>query len=245
MDEILRQKFIDAFLKEDLDIVEEMLEEHGYAEDGEADEDFYEEVFCLALNYNCYDYIEKHVEDIDLYGTDYIAETDDEDIIDLLCENGASIPWEVYADKYIFACELVEGSILSFDPDFQKKVFEKFLEVTGLSEEDLIEKLEDGYDFVEQGIDDYEIDDDCDDFEYYDEPIYNELTLLEYCKGIGFYVEDGEIVFHEFKYLQDENQLESKDVLIALGWELSAVGQCCQGPRMFTPEVYFLPKDKE
>lgn len=175
--------------------------------------------FIDALKAEDIAFIEEHIEEIDLSSMDYISETDNEDIINLLCEHGAEISWEVCADKYRFSIELVNGAILSLDSDLQEEAYRKFLEISGLTEQDLFDKLEDGVNYVSEDILNFELEDDED----YDR-VYNGMTLLEYCKGIGFYVEDGEIVFHDFEYLENDNQFESKEVFEALGWNIREIG---------------------
>ncbi len=148
------------------------------------------------------------------------------------------ISWEEYADNYKFAIEMVNGTILSFDPDLQKEAYRRFLNISGLSEQEVINKLEDGMNFVSEDI----LCIDLEDEEDYDR-VYNKMTLLEYCKGIGFYVEDGEIVFHKFEYLENEDQYESPEVLKALGWELKEIGECNDFRFTSTAEVIYLDQD--
>lgn len=178
-----------------------------------------EQKFINALASNDFDFIKEHIEEIDLSSADYISETDDEDIINFLIENGAEISWEVCADKYRFSLENVNGAVLSFDPDLQREAYQKFLEISGFTEDDLFDKLENGTNFVSEDI----LCIDLEDEEDYDR-VYNGMTLLEYAKGIGFYVEDGEIVFHDFEYLESEDQYESAEVLKALGYDLKEIG---------------------
>ena len=65
----------------------------------------------------------------------------------------------------------------------------------------------------------------------------------EICKGLGIYAEDGEIVFYEFEYLEDEDQYISKEVLETLGWRVYEAGRN-GGSRYSEPEFYYVIKSK-
>ena len=158
---------------------------------------------------------------------DFVSEEDDEG------EN--SLNWEVFPEICDFALETINGSILSFAPSLQKKAYRKFLSLAALSEDDLLEELEDGYDFAAEGIDDFDLDE--------EDPLCGDLTLPEICKGLGIYAEDGEIVFHAFEYLEDEDQYISKEVLETLGWTVYEAGRN-GGSRYSEPEFYYVIKSK-
>lgn len=150
-------------------------------------------------------------------------------------EGEGGLNWEVFPEICDFALETINGSILSFAPSLQKKAYRKFLSSAALSEDDLLEELEDGYDFVAEGIDDFDLDE--------EDPLCGDLTLQEICKGLGIYAEDGEIVFHEFEYLEDEDQYISKEVLETLGWTVYEAGRNADS-RYSEPEVYYIIKSK-
>lgn len=221
-----------ALSEDDAEKAEELLEE--YIEEGEKDEcDILEEAFCLALNHNCFAFVENHIEDLTADISDYISETEDPDLLDLLFSCGASRNWEEYPAFCKFAFETINQSVITFDPKFQKEVYRSFLKKAKITEEEIIKTLEDGVDYVIEGEELWYEDD--------EEPIYEDYSLQNFSKGIGFFVKEGKIVFHEFDYLEEDCSA-TLEILEALGYELLEEGTNNAFPRPCGPEVYFIKK---
>ena len=198
---------------DDSEVVEYIEEQEGNYTGDIADFAFRE-----AIRQGIISYIENHAEEFDLndgggYST-YLYETDDPDVQDVLMECGAFRSWEDYADCR-FAYETVNGMILAFDEDFQREVFQKYLENNNLSQEDIIAK----YDEDEEAfLEDENID-----------------CFSEAMEAMGIRVEDGEIVFED-----KHDQIDGYDlceIIEDLGWSCSFEGDSW---KLETCGVYFI-----
>ena len=192
------EKTIEKILRtEDKDFswIDDYIRKNGAQHNGLA-----EAVFRKAVALGNLEYIRLHIEDVELNDCDgystYLYETDDEDIRDFLMEHGAFKSYLDYGDCR-FAVQTAENQILAFDPDFQKEVFEKYLEVFELSEEDVGQILSG----------EIEYDGEAD--------IEHDMEML----GVSF--EDGKAVFRD---MVDEDGGELVELLELLGWECSFEG---------------------
>lgn len=131
---------------DDLDEIEEYIDEVEMYYSGELREfAFREAIRCGAINYVEANANEFDLNDEDDFSSSYLYETDDEAMQQLLIQYGASRPMDDYSD-YRFARETLDGTIISFDKNFQKEVFEKYLTYTGLTREMVLKMLINGVD---------------------------------------------------------------------------------------------------
>ena len=222
---IVVEQIKQAFAKNDLKIVEQLVSEN----ESEYDDDLNEIAFRIAVQVGCYSYVYDHYEDVELndinYGecSSYLHETDDEGIIDFLTSVGAYRSCDEY-DGYMFAVETVNGSILSFDTDFQHEVFNKFLEKTKLSEKKVIELLESGK------AAEYDLPDEigCIDVD----------TLQEACDLLKVSTDGEKILLEEFDYMDDSvHGWTLRELIENLGWHCSFEGDSW---KLETTGVYFI-----
>lgn len=191
---------------EDLTEIEALVDEMQEVFEG----DIYEYVFRQAVILGALHYVDAHTSDVDLNDDDwdghstYLDETNDQEMIKILLDSGAMRAWEDFND-FPFAAETINGYILAFNRDFQEDVLGKYLETRGLTQDQLIEIM-DNYD---------EDDEDSlpEDFEFWTEDDF---------AAMGIYVEDGCIVF---KDMVDENYFETLFLLEELGYERSFEGE--------------------
>ena len=182
---------------DDFSDLEDYLTEH----EGEYDGDLWEYAFREAIRQGNASYVSDHVDDFDLndegsYST-YLYETNDSGMREILFDSGAFANMEDYSDCR-FAAETVNCSIINFDPDFQREVFEKYLEVHDLTEEAAIRFLEEGIDEAEEEKEDAE-----------------EYCFEDDMEALGAEVEDGQISFRDMCW--EEKGPEAKDLLESLG----------------------------
>lgn len=186
-------------------------------------EDIYSEnirdfAFREAIRQGVTDYIEEHAEEFDLNddcgSSSYLHETDDEDIQELLMDLGAFRSWDEYSDCR-FAVETVNGSILAFDTEFQQEAFAKYLEINGITEDNVIAMLNE-----EELAEEFDNEHD----RYFSE----EMEML------GITLEDGAIVLVD-RVDSDGGML--RDLLEELGWECSFEGERW---KLETNGVYFI-----
>lgn len=198
----------------DIDELNEYVEEHedDYNEDGNEYE-LAEFTFRAAIRLGNVEYVEEHADDFDLNdngdSSSYLYETEDEGMQQLLMDHGAFRSWEDYTDCQ-FAVETINGSILAFQPEFQKEVYEKFKEENDLSDEDVIRILSE------------ESDD------------YDEDELKTSLEWIGVFVEDEEIAFRD---IVGDEDYDLKDLLEELGWDCDFEGDMW---KLETNGVYFI-----
>lgn len=128
---------------EDFEWLDDYLMDHECEYSG----DIYEFAFREAVRQGKAGYIDEHSYEIELNDGDgcstYLDETDDEDIKQLLIDNGACRSWEDFYDCQ-FAVETVEWTFLAFDTDFQEEVYEKYKEENNLTDEQVIAALREG-----------------------------------------------------------------------------------------------------
>lgn len=199
---------------EDIDEITEYLSAHEDLYSG----DIFDFAFREAIRQGATEYIEENAENFDLndgcgYST-YLQETDDEDVQDLLMELGAFRSWEEYCDCK-FAVETVNGSILAFDTDFQREAFAKYLEIYGITEDDVIAMFED-----EEKAELFDTE--------HDRYFFEEMEML------GVTVEGTVITFID-KVDSDGGML--RDLLEELGWDCSFEGERW---KLETNGVYFI-----
>ncbi len=203
---------------EDDETITEFLEEN----EDDYEDDIYDFAFREAIRQGVEEYIENHVDDFDLNdngdSSSYLNETDDEDIQELLMSYGAYRSFDDYTD-YKFAVETVNNTVLSFNNDFQKEVFEKYLENYSLSKEDVVEmflnedKAEEFEDEYERGFED---------------------DML----SMGVSVENDEIAFlDKTDWNHNDNGVELYELIEELGWECSFEGDSW---KLETNGVYFI-----
>lgn len=149
LDEILSQ-LKKAFEAEDIERVEELVNEY---ENEIEDENLGQKALELAVESGCTDYVEEHIEDFDTWDMGYLLDlTEDPSMIEVLNDHGIYHEWEYY-DGSRFALETVNGTVLSFDPDFHKEVWVKYMEEHNLSDESvvaLLNKLSTGEDLNDE-----------------------------------------------------------------------------------------------
>lgn len=181
-------------------------------------DDIYDFAFREAIRQGVTEYIEENAENFDLndgggYST-YLHETDDEDVQDLLMELGAFRSWDEYADCR-FAVETVNGSILAFDSDFQREVFDKYLGTYGITADDVVAMFED-----EEKADEFDSE--------------HDRYFLEEMEMLGVTVEYGAITFID-RVDSDGGML--RDLLEELGWDCAFEGERW---KLETNGVYFI-----
>jgi len=125
---------------ENLEEIDSYIEEVGDDYAG----DIVEVAFRIAVRTGAANYVTENVDTVELNDDDgfssYLFAAANSEIEEILMDNGALRPMDWY-DDYRFSVESVNWEILAFDEDFQQEVFDKLLEVTGLTEEDVAELL--------------------------------------------------------------------------------------------------------
>ena len=183
----------------DVSEIDEYIEEHEEEyNEGEKEYELSEFAFRAAVEIGNHEYVEEHIDDFDLNdngdSSSYLNLTKNEEMIELLMDHGAFRSWEDYSDCK-FAVETINCTILAFDSDFQKEIFEKYKEENDISDESVVKILEE---------------------EIEDEEIANVLELL------GVILDGGEIAFVD---QVDSPGNELKDLLEELGWECDFEGE--------------------
>ena len=214
------EKKIVALFKayEDDEAIIEFIEENEDEYSGDLN-DF---AFREAIRQGITDYIDNHVDEIDLMdngdSSSYLDETEDEAIQSLLMSYGAYRSFDDYTD-YKFSVETVNGTVLSFDSDFQQEVFEKYLSTYGLTREGVIAMFDD-----EELVEVFE-----------DE---HERSFEDDMSAMGIAVEDGELTFLD-KTDWDNNDfgIELYELVEELGWNCEFEGESW---KLETNGVYFL-----
>lgn len=211
-DEDLESAVIDLLdsCDEDFSDVDEYLDDHGDEYSG----DLAEFAFREAIRRGMAAYVEEHADDFDLNdGGDcstFLNETDDEDIIAILMDHGAFRSWEDY-DDCLFAMETVNGEILAFATDFQKRVYQTYKESTGLTDARIAEILEDGIYDDTSGRD-----------------VEDDLSRM----GVRF--SDGSLSFDD---ICGQNGYDTMELIEELGWECAFEGDSW---KLETLGVYFI-----
>lgn len=198
----------------DLDELDEYVEKHesDYNEEGNEYE-LAEFTFRAAIRLGNVEYVKEHADDFELNdngdSSSYLYETDDGEMQELLMDHGAFKSWEDYTDCQ-FAVETINGSILAFQLEFQKEVYEKYKEIKKLTDDDVIK------------IQVNEVSE-CESEEI--------MSALEI---IGVSIENEEIVFND---LTDQVGHELKDLLEELEWDCDFEGEMW---KLETRGVYFI-----
>ena len=194
-------------LSEDPEDLEEIQDYLASVEDAYG-EDIYEFAFREAIRQGAFNYVEEHadefIEEDDEYGSSYLDETDDEDIIELLMDHGANRSMEDYSDCR-FAFETVNGEILAFDDSYRTEIFARYLDYMDLTEQDVANFLNDGDASDEDSGEDAE----------------NERNLADDLESLGISTDGEALVFED---LEGEDGYAVREILEALGVELEFEG---------------------
>lgn len=213
--ELLRKALAD----DDCEQAEQIVEE--YADDWEGDDDLDITALESAVELGCTDYVEAHVEDFDLYELGYLHSlTTDPSMHETLADQGICRETEDFFG-FRFAMESVNGTVLSFDPEFQQECWDRFREMHPCNDEDLLRILqmleEEGLESVELEDEEYEIAQAC--------------TLLNVCE------EDGEIVLKSFDDTMGEEYWDLPELIDSLGFDTHFEGDSW---KMETNGVYYI-----
>ena len=199
----------------DFSELEEFIEEH----EAEYEDDLAEFAFREAVRSGNTEYVDMFAQEIDLNDcgdcSSYLDETDDEGMLDLLMSHGAFRSWEYY-DDCLFAMETVNGEILSFDPDFQKEIYEQYKEKFNLTDEQIMN-------YIDGDEDDLETD------RYIDEDM----------EALGVSFEDGE---PQFMDMVSSSGFSTMELLEELGWSCSFEGDAW---KLETAGVYFISREED
>lgn len=211
---------ISKLLENNPDEFDEIEEYIGSVED-DYSKDVNDFTFREAIRVGATNYVEAYASDFDLndgagYST-YLYETDDPDMQEILMDHGAFKSLDDYVDCR-FAVETVNGEILAFDSDFQQEVFEKYLEVTGLTKDKIIQMLADDYDQDED-------EDLPEDFDRY---------IEEDFEALGIELEDGDISLID---KVGDRGYGTRVLIEELGWDCKFEGDSW---KLETLGVYFV-----
>lgn len=223
-DENTKDKEIEAriaeLLADDPDDFDELLEYMDSVENDYSG-DLNDFTFREAIRSGAVNYVEEYIGDFDLNdegaSSSYLDETDDPNMQDILMENGAFRSWEYY-DGYRFAVETGEWVILAFDWDFQEEVFEKYLEKEGLTREQVIHIIQNGYVTDEDK----------------DKPFVFRRNFEDDFYALGITLKNGDI---ELKDMYWEKGGYTKELLEELGWTCEFEGESW---KLETNGVYFI-----
>ena len=185
------------------------MEEHSE----DYDDDIEEFAFRAAVRVGNFEYVNEHIDDIELNDcgdcSTYLDETEDESMQDLLMSHGAYRSWDFYGD-FKFAMETVNGSLLAFDMDFQYDVYEKYKETFGFTDAMISAALESG------------------ETELGDRDVESDMETL----GVSF--NNGEPSFED---MCGEDGMELMDLLEELEYDVSFEGESW---KFETLGVYFI-----
>ena len=174
--------------------------------------------FREAIRQGIISYIENHAEEFDLNDeggySSYLDESDDPEVQEVLMECGAFRSWEDY-DDCRFAVETVNGSVLAFSEDFQRELFQKYLDTYNLSKEAVVAMFSD-----EESVETFE-----------DE---HERCFSDDMDTMGICVEAEEISFED---KVDSDGWELREIIEELGWSCSFEGDSW---KLETIGVYFI-----
>jgi len=187
--------------------------------------DIAEAAFRIAVQQACYDYVSDHYEDVELNDIDgcwssYLHETEDESIIDLLTSVGAYRDWDEFCD-YKFAVETVNNTVLAFDEEFHKEIWDKVVSILGLTEAQIAKKLESGE------AEEYELPDEISGMDT--------GTLQELCDVLLVTAEGDTLSLDE--YSGDECGWQLRELVESLGWDCAFEGESW---KFETNGVYYL-----
>lgn len=138
--EYLMQR-VEELMEEDMDALDEFIEEH--------EEDYpelLERAFLLAVQKGNMEFVETHIDDVELNNGDdgnseYLYETDSQEMKELLMDYGALYSWGDYEDCR-FAVETTEQTIIALSEGFQEEVYEKYKEKFNLTDGQISSILE-------------------------------------------------------------------------------------------------------
>lgn len=187
-------KLIEAIQSNDEDEIEKAIELFDERDQDDFDAD---ELLDIAIREEAYDYVDEHLDDVDLYDFHWTSVAETEEMIDFLMERGAARDPDYYVD-YAFSYCVDTDYVLAFDDEFRKTAIKKYMNKIGLSEEKLCEYLDGDTDDAYDGNRDIEED----------------------AEALGFYSEDGKVVVGE----TNEAGRAIIDVLDWLGYECKFQG---------------------
>lgn len=201
---------IEAIKENDLEKIEEAIDLFDESDKSIFDE---EEILEIAIAEEAYDYVDDHLDDVDLYEFRWVAAAETEEMIDYLMERGAVREPDCYDDCAFSYC-VDSDYVIAFDDDFRKEVIKKYVDTLELSEDQLCDYLENEDSDVEyDGI----------------------RNIEEDAEALGFYAKDGKLVIGE----SDESGWRIIDVLEWMGYECKFQG--CRW-KLETSGYYFIDK---
>lgn len=211
--EKLRELF-EAAVDNDYSDIDEFIEENR----DDCEEDLCEIAFRMAVQGGYKDYVSAHTDDVELNdeggSSSYLDDAPDEEMEQILLSAGAYRSWEDY-DGCSIAIETLEWTLLSFDEAFQDAVYQRFLKVSGLSEEDIAAYLRNNGE---------------------DEPDVDDGPSLEWaCEVLQIHLTDGKVCMNYYDYGDEAGDL--MDFAEELGWDFDFEGDDW---KLETNGVYFI-----
>jgi hypothetical protein len=170
-------------------------------------------MFRAAVRAGNYSYVEEHVNCVDLnpnvgVTSLYLDEASDDSIRELLMQYGALMDLDEYDGYYSLAIDTVTDAVLSFTTSFQKQVFDKFMDVSGMSQDQLKRALEDEDSLIDTNL---------------PEPLAD-YNLQDIHNAFRFIIKDEKVEIDTYGYLNEVSGWELKAIIEALGWEFEFEG---------------------
>lgn len=193
-----------AFKKGDLAAADSLIEAHKEEWDG----DLEYEALKLAVETGCGEYVSEHLEDYDAYELVPLFDIANGEMTELLKEYGLCHEFD-YFEGSSLALETINCTVLSFTPEFQKKVWNRFMRYHKLKKADVLRVL--GEEVPEEDT-------------FGDGITAEDIAFM--CELFKVTAEDGKFVFEPFGFMDDS--AEDIDVLREtveeLGYEFSFEG---------------------
>lgn len=218
--EELLEKLKTAFMHDGEGEAETIIEEN--ADVWKSEKDFGIKALELAVEQGCTEYVQNHVPEFDPFNLGYLHDkTTDNDMHETLAELSVFRDAEDFFDCK-FAMETTNGTVLAFQPEFQRECWDKFRELHPCSDEDVLRILgvleeEGDLDFVELEDEEYEIARAC--------------TLLNVRE------ENGGIVLEDFDDTLEKEYWDLSDLIDELGYETRFEGDSW---KLETNGVYYI-----
>ncbi len=194
---------------DDYSEVDQFVDEQLFHYEGDEDGELDELAFRIAIRLEAVEYVREHVDEIDLYRPkkerSYSLETKNKEILSIL-DYDESDSWDDYADCKL-VIEALAYTVLFFQEEFQREVFDKYLELAEIKEEDVIKYLQKAK-TGESG------ENTCSNKDLY--------SLDKVIKILRVREDKGELVLKYDYPLEDSNSL--KHLVESLGWEFSFDG---------------------
>jgi len=194
-----------------------------------------EEQFLQAVREGDYEFIEEHIDEIDLTNDDgscpYLDETDDENIKQMFYDCGVLPELDSFESGYRFAVDTVNWFILTFDPKLREEALTKAMEELGIPKDIAIARCEYGEDWEleyydddeEEDEDNSENDTDTDDRDE-DSCTYDWWSFNDVMRALHVEVENGDFLYPEVPYMTPDGD-EAKELLENLGYEFESIGR--------------------